>query len=35
MNVYRKNLMVAYTRRGPPQTPMMMNIGMSIASQNT
>ena len=35
MNVYKKNLMVAYTRRGPPHTPMMMNIGMSIASQKT
>ena len=31
--VYRKNLMVAYTRRGPPQMPMMRNIGISIASQ--
>ena len=33
--VYRKNLMVAYTRFGPPHTPMMMNIGMSMASQKT
>ncbi len=33
--VYRKNFSVAYTRRAPPQMPMMMNIGISIASQNT
>ena len=32
-NVYRKNFNVAYTRRGPPHTPMMRNIGMSMASQ--
>ena len=31
--VYRKNLMVAYTRRGPPQMPMIRNIGISMASQ--
>ncbi len=33
--VYRKNFNVAYTRRGPPQMPMMMNIGINMASQNT
>ena len=33
--VYRKNLTVAYTRRGPPQTPMITNIGISIASHST
>ena len=34
-NVYRKNLTAAYTRFGPPQTPMIRNIGISIASKNT
>ena len=34
-NVYMKNFSVAYTRRGPPQTPMMMNIGISMPSKNT
>ena len=33
--VNRKNFTLAYTRRGPPQTPMMMNIGISMASKNT
>ncbi len=33
--VYRKNFTDAYTRRGPPHTPMMMNIGMSMPSKNT
>ena len=32
-NVYRKNLNAAYTRFGPPNTPMMMNIGISVASK--
>src|SRR5512146_1886986 len=27
-SVYRKNLKLAYTRRGPPQMPMIRNIGM-------
>ena len=31
--VYRKNLMAAYSRRGPPQTPMRKYIGSSITSQ--
>ena len=34
-NVYRKNFNAAYTRFGPPQTPMMMNIGISVASKKT
>ncbi|MCY1381953.1 hypothetical protein D9M69_699230 [compost metagenome] len=34
-SVYRKNLKAAYTRFGPPQTPMMMYIGISVASKNT
>ena len=29
------NLMAAYTRRSPPQIPMMKYIGTSISSQNT
>src|SRR5262249_59654622 len=28
-NVYKKNLNAAYTRRGPPQMPMIKNIGTS------
>ena len=31
--VYRKNLNDAYTRLAPPHTPMMMNIGISVASK--
>ncbi len=34
-SVYRKNLIAAYTRRSPPQMPMMRYIGISIASKNT
>ncbi len=34
-SVYRKNLKAAYTRLGPPHTPMMMYIGISVASKNT
>ncbi len=33
--VYRKNLMAAYSLRGPPHTPMRKYIGRSITSQNT
>jgi len=33
--VYRKNLMAAYSRLGPPQIPIRKYIGTSIASQNT
>ena len=29
------NFTAAYTRRGPPQTPMIRYIGTSIPSQNT
>ena len=32
-SVYRKNLMAAYSRRGPPQMPMRKYIGSSIISQ--
>ena len=32
-SVYRKNLMAAYSFRGPPQTPMMKYIGTSTSSQ--
>jgi hypothetical protein len=35
ISVYRKNLNAAYTRLGPPHTPMMMYIGISVASKNT
>ena len=34
-SVYRKNLIAAYSRRGPPQTPIRKYIGSSITSQNT
>ena len=34
-NVYTKNLMAAYNRRFPPQTPMMKYIGISMISQKT
>ena len=33
--VYRKNLIEAYTRFGPPQMPITRNIGISMASKNT
>ena len=33
-SVYKKNLKLAYTRRGPPQTPMIRNIGISPPSKN-
>src|SRR5262245_17112546 len=32
-SVYRKNLMAAYSRRGPPQMPIRKYIGRSITSQ--
>ncbi len=32
-SVYRKNLMAAYSRRGPPQRPIMKYIGTSTSSQ--
>jgi hypothetical protein len=35
ISVYRKNLNAAYTRFAPPHTPMMMYIGISVASKNT
>ena len=34
-NVKRKNLIAAYSRRGPPQTPIRKYIGSSITSQKT
>ena len=34
-SVKRKNLMAAYSRRGPPQMPIRKYIGSSITSQNT
>src|SRR3989339_673576 len=34
-NVYRKNLIAAYSLRGPPQIPIRKYIGRSITSQNT
>ena len=34
-SVKRKNLIAAYSFRGPPQMPMMKYIGTSITSQNT
>jgi len=34
-NVYRKNLIAAYSFRGPPQMPIRKYIGSSITSQNT
>ena len=34
-SVYRKNLIAAYSFRGPPQTPIRKYIGSSITSQNT
>ena len=33
--VYRKNLIAAGERRGPPQSAIRKYIGTSIASQNT
>ena len=33
--VNSRNLIDAYTRRSPPHTPMIRNIGTSISSQNT
>ena len=33
--VYRKNLMDAYWRLGPPHTPMRKYIGSSVSSKNT
>ena len=33
--VYRKNLMAAYSFRGPPQIPIRKYIGSSMISQNT
>ena len=32
--VYRMNLKAAYSRRAPPQMPMIRNIGISSSSQN-
>ena len=32
-SVYRKNLIAAYSRRGPPQMPMRKYIGRSMISQ--
>ena len=32
--VKRKNFIAAYTRFGPPQTPISRYMGMSISSQN-
>ena len=34
-SVKRKNLIAAYWRFGPPQTPIMKNIGSSTTSKNT
>jgi len=34
-NVYRKNLMAAYWRFGPPHTPIRKYIGNSTTSKNT
>ncbi len=34
-SVYRKNLIDAYCRSGPPQTPIMKYIGSSTTSKNT
>ena len=34
-SVNRKNLIAAYCRLGPPQTPIMKNIGRSTISKNT
>ena len=34
-SVYRKNFTAAYSRFGPPQTPMIRYIGISMISQNT
>jgi hypothetical protein len=33
--VYRKNLNAAYTRRAPPHTPMIRNIGIRTPSKKT
>ncbi len=33
--VYRKNLIAAYSLRGPPQMPMRKYIGTSMTSQKT
>ena len=34
-SVYRKNLIAAYSLRGPPQMPIRKYIGSSITSQKT
>ena len=34
-SVYRKNLIAAYSLRGPPHTAMMKYMGTSTSSQNT
>ena len=34
-SVYRKNLIAAYSLRGPPQMPIRKYIGTSITSQKT
>ena len=34
-SVYKKNLIAAYSRRGPPQMPIKKYIGSSITSQKT
>jgi hypothetical protein len=34
-SVYKKNLIAAYSRRGPPHTPMRKYIGSSMTSQKT
>ena len=34
-NVYKKNLIAAYSRRGPPHTPIRKYIGSSMTSQKT
>jgi hypothetical protein len=34
-NVKMRNLTAAYTRPGPPHTPMSRKTGTSISSQNT
>ena len=34
-SVYRKNLIAAYSLRGPPQMPISKYIGTSMASQKT
>ncbi len=34
-SVYKKNLIAAYSRRGPPHTPIRKYIGSSMTSQKT